>query len=230
MPGEISAEVASDFKRHTALTSGRPASVIGGWRKRAFDVAFGLTALVMLLPLFCLIALAVKAYDRGPMIYRHRRVGVGQSSFPCLKFRTMRVDSDVALATYLRGNPAAQIEWAESRKLKDDPRITPIGAILRKTSLDELPQIFNILVGQMSVVGPRPIVADEMVYYGGDADSYLAARPGLTGLWQVSGRSDTSYTERVRFDRTYVERWSFATDLVIILRTVPAVFLSRGSY
>lgn len=203
---------------------------LGGWKKRAFDIVFGMTALVLLLPLLFFVALAVKGYDRGPMFFRHRRVGVSQSQFPCLKFRTMRQDSDAALAAYLRDNVDAQREWAQTRKLKDDPRVTPIGVFLRKTSLDELPQIINIIAGQMSVVGPRPIVDDEVALYGSDARSYFATRPGLTGLWQVSGRSDTTYDERVRLDKSYVENWSLRTDMAIILRTIPAVFMSRGSY
>ncbi|GEP03113.1 sugar transferase [Methylobacterium oxalidis] len=198
--------------------------------KRGFDLTAALCALLLLLPIFLLIALLIRAYDGGPAFYRHRRVGRGQSGFDCLKFRTMRTDSQEALRLYLSSNPAALAEWAETQKLKDDPRITPVGAILRKTSLDELPQLINILRGEMSVVGPRPIVEAEVEKYGSDAAAYFAVRPGLTGAWQVSGRSDTSYAERVRLDRQYVESQSFRGDLVIILRTIPAVFFTRGSY
>ncbi|MER2265750.1 sugar transferase [Methylobacterium oxalidis] len=203
---------------------------LGAGLKRSFDVTAALTAILLLLPLFVLLALFVRTYDGGPALYRHRRLGRGQTSFDCFKFRTMCMNSQEALQDYLNSNPAALAEWNETQKLRNDPRITPIGAILRKTSLDELPQLINILRGEMSVVGPRPIVEAEIEKYGPDAASYFAVRPGLTGAWQVSGRSDTSYAERVRLDRLYVESQSFRKDMVIILRTIPAVFFTRGSY
>lgn len=203
---------------------------LGASLKRSFDVTAALTAILLLLPLFILIAVLVRAYDGGPALYRHRRLGRGQSSFGCLKFRTMCEDSHQALQDYLNRDPAALAEWEQTQKLRNDPRITPVGAVLRKTSLDELPQLFNILRGEMSVVGPRPIVESEVEKYGPDAATYFAVRPGLTGAWQVSGRSDTSYAERVRLDRIYVESQSFWKDMGIILRTIPAVFFTRGSY
>ncbi|MET0257604.1 MAG: sugar transferase [Methylobacterium sp.] len=213
--------------QNSALATSKP---VGGLHKRCFDVCVALLALIALSPLFVLVALAVKASDRGPIFFRHRRVGNNGEPFDCLKFRTMRPDGDSVLEQHLRSSPAARDEYAATRKLKNDPRVTAIGVFLRKASLDELPQILNILSGEMSLVGPRPIVTAEIAMYGSDAQHYLATRPGLTGAWQVSGRNDVSYEERVRLDRGYVENWSFVTDLVIIVRTVPAVFMSRGSY
>ena len=212
------------------LAASHGSIAIGGPGKRWFDVGFALLALLALSPLFILIALAMRASDKGPIFFRHRRVGNNGVPFDCLKFRTMRQDGDTILETYFRSNADARREWVETRKLKNDPRVTPLGVVLRKTSLDELPQILNILAGEMSVVGPRPVVSDEIALYGADAQHYLATRPGLTGAWQVSGRNDVSYDERVRLDRDYVENWSLATDLAIIARTIPAVFMSRGSY
>ena len=203
---------------------------VGGASKRCFDLLFAVAALVTLLPLLLLVALAVKMHDGGPIFFRHARIGTRGQSFPCLKFRTMRIDSDTALAEHLASDAAARREWLETRKLKSDPRVTSVGYVLRKSSLDELPQIINILLGHMSIVGPRPVVGDELAMYGQHVQSYFAARPGLTGPWQISGRNDTTYSERVRFDCAYVERWSLAKDVMIILRTIPAVFLSRGSY
>ncbi|WP_082482544.1 sugar transferase [Methylobacterium sp. Leaf123] len=198
--------------------------------KRCFDLSAAVTALMLLLPLLALFALAIWAIDGGSPFYSHRRLGRGQKSFGCLKFRTMRTDSQEALARHLSEDPAALAEWNLTCKLKDDPRITPIGRVLRKSSLDELPQLINIIKGEMSFVGPRPIVETEIEKYGDAASSYFAVRPGLTGAWQVSGRSDTTYAERVRLDRQYVETQNFTGDLLIILRTIPAVFMVKGSY
>lgn len=198
--------------------------------KRVFDASVALVCLVLLAPLFALVALAIWSIDGGSPFYGHRRLGRGRRSFDCLKFRSMRVDGDEVLARHLAANPSARLEWARSRKLKNDPRVTPIGQLLRKSSLDELPQLINILRGDMSLVGPRPIVEAEVEKYGEAAAAYFAVRPGLTGAWQVSGRSDTTYAERVRLDRHYVQSRSFAGDIMIIMRTIPAVFLVKGSY
>ncbi len=198
--------------------------------KRLFDLSVAMAMLFLLLPLFAFVALAVWAVDRGSPFYSHRRLGRDGKTFGCLKFRSMRMNGDEILMRYLSENPTAQAEWAQSRKLKKDPRITAIGHLLRKTSLDELPQLINVIRGEMSLVGPRPIVEAEVEKYGDAAAAYFAVRPGLTGAWQISGRSDTTYAERVRLDRQYVESRSFAGDIVIILRTVPAVFLVKGSY
>ena len=198
--------------------------------KRLFDLSVAALALFLLMPLFALVAVAVWAVDRGSPFYSHRRLGRGGKTFGCLKFRSMRLNGDEILSRYLAENPAAMAEWTQNRKLKNDPRITIIGHVLRKTSLDELPQLINILRGEMSLVGPRPIVDAELEKYGDAASAYFAVRPGLTGAWQISGRSDTTYAERVHLDRQYVESRSFTGDLLIILRTVPAVFLVKGSY
>lgn len=204
---------------------------IGGVIKRGMDVAGALCGLVILAPLLVLITLLVRfSNGGGPVFYGHRRIGCGGRTFACYKFRTMSVNGDMLLKAHLQANPAARIEWEATRKLKDDPRVTPVGVVLRKLSLDELPQLYNILVGDMSIVGPRPVVKDELKNYGTSASYYLRSRPGLTGLWQVSGRNDVSYERRVAFDRHYVENWSLMRDMVIIVRTVPAVCLSRGSY
>lgn len=212
------------------VAPGQVSLPIGGPSKRCFDICFALLALIAFLPLFILVALSVKASDGGSIIFRHRRVGQNGATFDCLKFRTMRLDGEKVLQAHLRTDLDARKEWTETRKLKNDPRVTVVGVFLRKTSLDELPQIFNILFGEMSVVGPRPVVTDEITLYGESAQQYFATRPGLTGAWQISGRNDVTYKERVRLDRVYVETWSFSKDLVIIARTVPAVFMSRGSY
>ncbi|MEG9502534.1 MAG: sugar transferase [Methylorubrum extorquens] len=198
--------------------------------KRSFDFSVALTALAMLLPLLAIICLSIWAVDGGAPFYSHRRVGRGRKAFGCLKFRTMRVDSEDALAKHLKENPGALAEWTQYRKLKDDPRITALGQVLRKSSLDELPQLINIVRGEMSIVGPRPIVDAEVEKYGDAASAYFAVRPGLTGAWQVSGRSDTTYAERVRLDHQYVASRSFIGDVIIILRTIPAVFMVKGSY
>ncbi len=198
--------------------------------KRLFDVSVAAICLFLLLPLFVLVAASIWAVDRGSPFYSHRRLGRGGKTFGCLKFRSMRMNGDEILSRHLAENPAALAEWTQSRKLKNDPRITVIGHVLRKTSLDELPQLINILRGEMSLVGPRPIVEAEVEKYGDAASAYFAVRPGLTGMWQISGRSDTTYAERVRLDRHYVESRSFSGDIMIILRTVPAVFLVKGSY
>jgi exopolysaccharide production protein ExoY len=198
--------------------------------KRSFDVVAVSVALVALLPLIILLTLGLLAIQGRPILFRHKRIGLGGKEFSCLKFRTMVNDGDAVLRGHLAENPDARLEWETSQKLKKDPRITPLGEVLRKTSVDELPQLINILKGEMSVVGPRPIVKDEVRHYGANIEQYCKVRPGLTGLWQVSGRSDVSYASRVKMDVTYVNRISFATDLVIILRTIPAVLKSRGSY
>jgi exopolysaccharide production protein ExoY len=208
----------------------RPATIVGGGVKRWFDVAGALGAILLLLPLFCLIALAIKLWDRGPVFYRHRRVGLNGTSFECLKFRSMVVNGDEVLARHLAANSEAAREWEETRKLRRDPRITPLGSGMRKTSIDELPQLLNILKGEMSFVGPRPIVTAEVPKYGPVIALYLRTRPGLTGPWQISGRNDIDYSTRVALDRGYVENWNFWRDIAIIAKTARVVVTARGCY
>jgi exopolysaccharide production protein ExoY len=208
----------------------QPPRPIGGWSKRCLDVTCSVIALVLFSPLFLMISLLVKLSDGGPVFFRHQRVGCRSRLFPCYKFRTMRVDADAVLKRHLLASPHAAREWSETRKLKSDPRITGVGVVLRQLSLDELPQLINIVRGEMSIVGPRPVVSDELQMYGPHAPFYLRARPGLTGAWQVSGRNDVSYDSRVTLDRSYVENWSLWIDILIILKTIPAVISRRGTY
>jgi undecaprenyl-phosphate galactose phosphotransferase len=196
--------------------------------KAAFDVAAAMAALVVLAPVFGLIAFAVRS-DGGPALFAHKRIGARGQVFGCLKFRSMVVDSEAALLRHLAENPEAAEEWARTHKLRCDPRITGIGRFLRKTSLDELPQLLNVLRLDMSLVGPRPIVSLEIGKYAEDIAYYYEARPGITGLWQVSGRSDTSYAHRVQLDSWYVKNWTMWLDFTILARTLPAVVSGRGA-
>jgi exopolysaccharide production protein ExoY len=227
--GGIDKGAIDENRANIAWLRAKP-TVVGGAIKRGFDVVGALAAIALLLPLAVAIALAIKAWDRGPILYRHRRVGLNGKPFDCLKFRTMVANSDEVLQRYLATNNEAAREWEASHKLKRDPRITPLGHTLRKTSVDELPQLLNILKGDMSFVGPRPIVAAEVPKYGECIGHYLRARPGLTGPWQVSGRNDVDYGTRVTLDRHYIEQWSFTRDLGIIVSTVRVVVTARGSY
>ncbi len=221
-------ELAENSSQSRAETEVPPP--IGGIFKRFFDIVAALVGLIALSPLLLMLVLLVKCTDGGKVFYGHRRIGRNGKVFRCLKFRTMVENGDEVLAVHLARSPQDREEWATTRKLQNDPRVTRVGAVLRKLSLDELPQIVNILRGEMSFVGPRPVVSDELVMYGTAASFYLKSRPGLTGLWQVRGRNDVSYRTRVAFDRHYVENWSFIFDLKILIWTVPAVFSSRGSY
>ena len=197
--------------------------------KRALDIVMASTLLVLLLPLLVALVAMVRM-DGGPAFFGHRRIGRNGTGFGCLKFRSMVPDSDRVLQDLLARDPEAARNWALNRKLRDDPRITRLGRVLRATSLDELPQLLNVLRGEMSFVGPRPVVEEELrQHYGAAAADYMAVRPGITGLWQVSGRSDTSYEQRVALDRRYVQELSLRNDIVILARTVPAVLLRRGA-
>lgn len=197
---------------------------------RAFDLIVAGSAIIILLPIMLVIYALVKITNPGPALFWQNRVGKDGQMFPCLKFRTMVMDAQDQLERLLAQSEAAREEWARDQKLRHDPRITPIGAFLRKSSLDELPQLFNVLIGQMSVVGPRPIVQSEIVRYGNRFSSYCAVRPGLTGLWQISGRNNVSYDMRVRLDSLYVKRQSLSVNLAICFRTLPAILSSRGCY
>jgi lipopolysaccharide/colanic/teichoic acid biosynthesis glycosyltransferase len=197
--------------------------------KRAIDVAGALVVMAVLLPVFLIISAIVRS-DGGPVLFRHKRVGRGGQAFGCLKFRTMVVDGDAVLETLLRTDERARAEWATTRKLRNDPRITPLGGILRACSLDELPQLINVLRGEMSLVGPRPVTQSEIdAFYGEAAAEYRSVRPGLTGPWQVGGRSETSYSERVALDSSYARNLSIRNDMKILLLTFPAVLRRRGA-
>ena len=199
-------------------------------RQRALDLSMAIPLLILLAPILGLIALAVWINDGGPAFYGQMRIGRYGRSFRCWKFRSMVTDSDAVLAAVLAISPEARAEWARDHKLKADPRITWVGRLLRSSSLDELPQLWNVLRGEMSLVGPRPIVVAEVGRYGARFHDYCTCRPGITGLWQVSGRNDTSYRRRVAIDAVYARRASLGLDIAILIRTVPAVLLRRGSY
>ena len=196
----------------------------------AMHFILALVALIFLAPLMILVAIAVYAQDRGPVVFAHRRIGRGSSYFPCLKFRSMAVDAERRLAELLAADPEARAEWARDHKLRNDPRVTKLGAFLRTTSLDELPQLINVLRGDMRLVGPRPIVDAEIVKYGSRFRHYCAVKPGITGLWQVSGRSETTYRARVAMDCLYARTHSLRMDIAVIFLTIPAVLARRGSY
>lgn len=202
----------------------------GYWIKPIFDTAFSALALVFFSPFLLLIAIVIAVSSRGPVFIVQERIGRDGKPFGCLKFRTMVVDADQRLDQLLAECPKARQQWHETRKLNPDPRITRVGKFLRKTSLDELPQFFNVLRGDMSVVGPRPIVADEIERYADRFRYYKAVKPGISGLWQVSGRSDTSYASRVEMDVRYVLGMSLKLDLSIIAKTVGVVMFGRGAY
>ncbi|HGX0418682.1 TPA: undecaprenyl-phosphate galactose phosphotransferase WbaP, partial [Escherichia coli] len=197
--------------------------------KRCFDLFGSICIILILSPLLIYIYMKVKK-DGGPAIYGHDRVGINGKTFKCLKFRSMVVNSKEILDELLKNDPKAKEEWDATFKLKNDPRITKIGAFLRKTSLDELPQLLNVLKGEMSLVGPRPIINAELERYNDQVDYYLLSKPGMTGLWQVSGRSDVDYDTRVYLDAWYVKNWSMWNDIAILLKTVIVVLKKDGAY
>lgn len=189
-----------------------------------------LILLIVLCPVFLAVAAAIAFSDGAPVFFGHYRVGRHGKLFRCWKFRTMARDADERLERLLQADPQARQEWEESRKLTSDPRVTSLGQFLRKSSLDELPQLFNVLCGQMVFVGPRPITCEELHRYGDERWYYLSVLPGITGLWQVSGRNQLSYAERIQMDRRYVESRSLLTDLHIMTRTVAVVLRRDGVY
>lgn len=197
---------------------------------RVLDVMIALAALIFVLPLMAVISLAIYLQDRGPIVFSHRRVGRGGKPFFCYKFRSMAADAEARLADLLERDSTAREEWARDHKLRDDPRVTPLGAFLRRSSLDELPQLINVLHGTMSLVGPRPIVDAEISRYGKRFTHYCAVKPGITGLWQVSGRNDVSYRTRVALDCLYAKSQSPRLYLWIVVVTIPAVLSRKGSY
>ena len=198
--------------------------------KRAVDVVLVLSLCVLLLPVLLVIAAAVWLSSPGPVLFSHRRIRRPGEFFTMWKFRTMCINSGEVLERYLIAHPEARAEWRATHKLKCDPRVTRVGRFLRRTSLDELPQLWNVLNGTMSVVGPRPIVAAEVEKYGDHFSDYCAVKPGITGLWQVSGRSELSYSQRVDLDRRYAQNWSLRTDARILMRTWSSVVNRDGAY
>jgi len=199
------------------------------WIKRIFDVVLATLLLILLSPLFIILSYLIRR-DGGMAFYGHVRVGHKGKPFKCLKFRSMRSDADKVLKELLDNDPVSRAEWDKDFKLRNDPRITSVGHFLRKTSLDELPQLINVIKGEMSLVGPRPIVTAELERYGDYVNLYLQSLPGVTGLWQVSGRNDTGYAERVGLDAWYVQNWSLWYDIAILFKTVNVVFNRRGAY
>ncbi len=197
--------------------------------KRVFDISGSLAIITVLSPILIYISIKVRK-DGGPAIYGHERIGKGGKSFKCLKFRSMVINSKEVLDELLANDTDAKQEWDATFKLKNDPRITKIGGFLRRTSLDELPQLFNVLKGEMSLVGPRPIITAELERYKDEVDYYLLSKPGMTGLWQVSGRSDVDYETRVYLDAWYVKNWSMWNDIAILFKTVGVVLKKDGAY
>lgn len=198
--------------------------------KTVFDYTLTLLGTIAISPILLFIALWIYKDSPGPVIFKHIRIGKDGKPFPCYKFRSMCVDAKEKLAELLANDPAAREEWERDFKLKNDPRITKSGAFLRKTSLDELPQIFNVLKGEMSLVGPRPIIQEELERYGEYVGDYLMVKPGITGMWQVSGRSDIEYHERVLLDSWYVRNWSVWIDIVMLFKTFAVVAMRKGAY
>ncbi|NOT03035.1 MAG: undecaprenyl-phosphate galactose phosphotransferase WbaP [Anaerolineales bacterium] len=198
--------------------------------KRMMDVVIAVAAGIASLPVLLLTAVLIKLESSGSVLYRQERVGKDGKRIMIYKFRSMREDGDQVLEEYLAGNPSAQAEWNETQKLKEDPRITRVGKWVRKFSLDELPQLYNILKGDMSVVGPRPILVEQRRLYGEGLEVYMSVRPGLTGFWQVSGRNRTSFCQRAIYDVYYVRNWSAWLDMYILLRTIWVVLTREGAY
>ncbi|MBB94178.1 MAG: hypothetical protein CML68_06220 [Rhodobacteraceae bacterium] len=222
--GKIQARGAGSAGRRSGRKSGRYAMI-----KSILDRGLAAIALILLSPVFALIAASIRLTTGDRVFFSHRRIGAGGQPFGCLKFRTMVPDAKEQLDLILASDPVAREEWEEDFKFERDSRVTRIGSILRKTSLDELPQLINVLRGDMALVGPRPITEAETLRYGQHYQAYKLVRPGLTGLWQVSGRSDTTYDERIALDVAYVRSASLATDLSILLRTVHCVLSRRGA-
>jgi len=198
--------------------------------KRAMDLAIAFPVLVFTAPLLMAIYALIKCLDPGPALFTHTRIGRDGRPFEVLKFRTMHLDAAERLQQVLASDPQAAAEWAKYQKLRNDPRVTWLGRILRRSSLDELPQLLNILRGDMSVIGPRPVTAEEVARYGADYSFYIAARPGVLGLWQVKGRNRLTYPERIALDVIYVKTWSLWQDLKIIGMGIPVVLLGLGAY
>lgn len=203
-------------------------SPVARFIKRFIDILISSMSLIILSPLFIIIPIIIKL-DGGIILYGHKRIGFKGDEFKCWKFRSMKADSKEILIKLLEKDENIRMEWEVSFKIKNDPRVTKIGKFLRKTSLDELPQLWNVLKGNMSLVGPRPIVQDELKYYKNYESYYLSTRPGITGVWQVNGRSNTTYKQRVKFDVWYANNWSIWNDIVILCKTIKIVLLGKGA-
>lgn len=206
-----------------ADTSESLKKVFTNWAKIVSDIIIAVIVLMLLAPIMIATALMIRITMGSPVIFAHERIGKNGVPFRCFKFRTMVNNSSEVLDRYLAEHSYSASKWRQERKLARDPRVTGIGRLLRRSSIDELPQLFNVLRGEMSCVGPRPVVADELASYGEKAREYISVRPGMTGLWQVSGRSSVRYADRVNLDTLYVRRWSMLLDLAILLKTIPAV-------
>lgn len=236
--GDAATRPSSGAKSHASLTAARRyhanETVFGRIADdgliRALDIAGALFALALAFPVMVVVALAVRLTSAGPVLFAHQRVGRHGKRFACLKFRSMAVDADAQLKALLDRDPVARAEWQTSQKLRYDPRITSLGRFLRRTSLDELPQVFNVLLGDMSLVGPRPIVESEIPRYGRHFAVYCRVRPGVTGLWQVQRHAGTSYRRRVAFDVSFARARSLRLYLLILARTVPAVLSGKGAW
>ena len=198
--------------------------------KRCVDIFLLLISSPVTIPLVLIVSILVKCTSKGPVFYGHKRIGRNGKEFKCWKFRSMAIDADKQLEKILAENPKMREEWERDRKFTDDPRVTKIGKILRKTSIDEIPQFFNVLTGEMSFIGPRPVTKPELEKYGSKADYVLTVKPGLSGMWQISGRSDTGYEERITLDSYYIQNWSVWLDLWIIIKTIYVVLKGKGAY
>lgn len=221
--------LVDNSKRTIRQLALRQMPVQNAWAKRAFDVAGAVVLSLLLSPVILTISLIIRLGGH-PVLFRHKRIGRHGRVFLCLKFRTMVPNAEQVLRDMLKASPDLRDEWTQNHKLRIDPRITRIGRFLRKTSLDELPQLWNVLCGDMSLVGPRPIVRAELLRYGRQAATYLAVQPGLTGLWQVKGRSDTTYRRRVAMDKYYVQKRSLLLDVYIVVATAAVVLRRAGAY
>ena len=220
----------ADTRNGPQFAAVQSSAAVGTTAKRVADIVMALSGIVLLAPLLVICFLVTILTSPGPALFRHRRVGFNGKHFYCLKFRTMVTDAPERLNHLLQSDPLAAAEWTANRKLRCDPRVTAIGAILRKSSLDELPQLFNVLTGDMSIVGPRPITDEELERYASCKGEYLACRPGITGLWQVSGRSKTTYDKRVACDAFYARNWSMALDVKIMVVTIPSLIVSDTAF
>ena len=223
----------SEKNLHIAAQSfvGRDSPVQSRWRlvKRALDLIIAIPCFVLLLPFFGVIALLIKVDSRGPTFFVHERLGAKGKPFKCVKFRSMYVDSDNVLRQHLHGNPVLDEEWATYKKLQNDPRVTRVGRILRRLTIDELPQILNIIKGEMSIIGPRPYLPRELPGMGPYSEVILCMRPGMAGIWVAQGRNELTFQERISLEANYVSNWSFQLDCVLFIQSVKAVLSRRGA-